>query len=318
MYEVFDFNWDVVAEFEDLAELCNEVTEEACVPESKLGWDVLVDNATGELSLLLVKDELYTFDQSLDRAFTGHESGRANLLIGHCKASLHLDVYVFGQPRRGKVRCFWSLHDVFMGLSLTSFGGQASNWVYQTRARWRVAFEKVLQSCQLIGSLAAVHGQGNGEYECAFFEHFHQRCVGSSAASTPGLLLLLAKFVFSMPQQGGLRVASGKQAATELLRTFVDISAPLLSTGRCNFYVMPECCMLWPRPEPAGTMVCIPISANGLCDLQGIRHLAHGEPHPCRALAKQWARSLSTAGGNWSWTLPMWDVLQLCTTKVGL
>ena len=168
-------------------------------------------------------------------------------------------------------------------------------------------------SCQLIGSTAASHGQNcKDDKACEFFQHFQDRCLAHTSVGTPGLFLLLARWVFCKPQQGGL--LSGTETASELLKALVAIVVPALSKRKIAVYGLPDVSLLWPRPSPIHSMY-ITINTSGLLDLNPIKQVSHGPPHEFRSMLKKWENALGQTA-NWTWTIPLWDILSLCASKV--
>ena len=297
---------------DDLCLVVNEETEANIEPEEFMGFEVLVDSTTGELCNFSVSDGTHSFMRSLDRDFTGHGTGKAQILVGHCKAIVQLAVYTFGVPRNCKMRCFWSLHDLYLVLGLTSYQEQASKWVYQTRHKWRQFFAHTVGVCQLVGGTSAGH-IGQSHSTAVFFSHFRERCLATSAVSTVGFIMLLNRIVYCQQQQGGLQ--EGQAAARELwTAVFHIVTAALRNSLSVLLVYFVDRFPIWPRPAPTEAKLVLPVTAEGLVDLRSLKPIAHGEPSPPRSLARRWEKAMS-GGQNWSWQLPLWDLLKLCTTK---
>ena len=222
--------------------LANEDDESQYEPETILEWDVLQDKATGEVSVFTYSEGRHSYICSLDKDFTAHKAGQAHLVVGDCRATIHLAVYVFSKAKPGRQRCFWSLHQLYEALNLSAYRGEPSQWCYRQRPKWRQHFQSTLQWCQLIGGTGSGHGQGGTVAD--LFHHFFQRCTGHSSVSTCGLLMLLMRFTFQAQQHGGL--GEGKKAASGVLQSLLQVVTDTFGSQKALSVIIDEAYHLWP------------------------------------------------------------------------
>lgn len=302
-----------VAAVDDLAAVVNEETETEHEPQTLLGQHFLKCSVTGDLLLFSVDGESHKFIREFESNATAHETGTCTVSVGCARATLKLGCYVFSEPRRGNLRVFWNLKHVYVGLSLQSFGGGPSKWVYDCRGKWGAAFQKYFGCCQLIGGTSSGHGQGKQQDDKThvdFYEHFVDRCLANARVSSAGLLALLSRFSFNSQNGGGL--SDGRGAASEVLTSFVEHAAKLLVRSGLRFAVDADRCMRWPRPEFAGMHIMLHVGPGGDVDLSQLRSLANGEPSQWGKLANTWMKPWAKEPQQWSCKLQLWDLLRNC------
>jgi hypothetical protein len=142
---------------------------------------------------------------------------------------------------RGGCQVFWSLSAIAEAMSFGMFKGDHCRWAWQGMPQWLNSFKSLgLSGDHLLRSMQySSHKRKHGEDP--------DRVLGFQAASTVGLIALLAQWAHCSPRQGGIKADREKQCAADLLQAFVnaacsgqDWQATVLVDDQAQWH--------WPRP----------------------------------------------------------------------
>lgn len=149
----------------------------------------------------------------------------------------------------------FSLHDLYTALGLSSFQGQRWSW---TSANWP-GWHKFLQAA-LPEHEQALQKAMPREGDSAFEEKAHLGLQWPSA-STPALMLLLARsWASTAPQSGRLVEARAVRAAEELFCAMVDVL--LGESWDLNLLVSQTVKLSWPQPPTGAHPVSLEVSQD--------------------------------------------------------
>jgi hypothetical protein len=190
--------------------------------------------------------------------------------IGVGIAWVDLTASAFLVPRAGNQRLFFNLFDLYKSLGLTTFSGQASKWVFQSRKSWNSFFEDLGMTSLLVFSSHNNNSDANREARPCY-----ERCLPTPSCSSMGLLALLLRFANFFEERGGLEGPDQRAMARMLLRkfleksymspTYLEIPLSLENKWKCR----------WPAPCLAlldnQVSFKLYITKHGRCSLVGLK-----------------------------------------------
>jgi hypothetical protein len=249
-------------------------------------------NPSGERYVQHKNDNGTVVTVSFDNQLAKHREAFVKFNIGVGNASVDLTASAFLRPRTGNQRLFFSLFDIYKILGLTTFSGQPSKWVHQSKKPWMKFFASLGMGALLIQSS---HSNISDTARVAL--PWHERCLPSPACSSMGTLALLLRFVSLAKEKGGLDGVGQRELGRVVLRKLLEECCKSAKTVCIPIVLDVKWQCRWPRPCEAllyGQMsIKMSISEDGRCTLGELRSCALAG----NSVAKRWFKHIIKVAG---------------------
>lgn len=228
---------------------------------------------------------------SMDRLRCASREAKLTLTIGLTAASLDFEAIVMKMPRQGNCRMFLPMTQFFAACNLTTFQSVPSRWVNHCAKSWRRALDISFGTGHYINS---AHPNVS---EKSLETPWHLRCLPAFSISLAGVLLLLQRFSFNKPAEGGFVNQDARQAAQDIFSGFADSlfkgvqGAPVYLT----VHVQDDWTCRYPRPNASGLSLRVELTPAGF-SLTAL--FAASRRQPRHTVAWRWANAVTRIMGE--------------------
>lgn len=169
-----------------------------------------------------------------------------------------VEVFTLARSRCAS-RVAWSCFSVYGLLELTSYKGVRSKWTYNSFAAW----DAILTPCGLRQSVVKSFKGMSAEDALAECDAI----LRTPGVMTPGLIVLLYRWVGASSRRGGLRDANSQTKAASVLKAMLATS--YVNAFQIDIALDMDHQFRWPRPDAdCDRKVRLDVDANGRVDLR--------------------------------------------------
>ena len=233
--------------------------------------------------------EPYSLDLSLCR-FT---LGSVKLRMGCSNAHVNLKCSIFREPRHVGLRVFFSVHDFYTALGMTSYQGQPSFWANKRRPAWISWLESSFPGPMFIYSTRV-----NADNKKWKDVPWHCRCVSSMSASTVTALMLLGRFAYTGAERGGMKSEGSSKTSAMMLRSLLACCYTEEPAMAIRVFLKVDWACLAPRPANAtgfrGPSAVITMDGEGVLDFMDMWKVVQGDR--ASSISMQWLAILFPHG----------------------